>query len=660
MTEKRNPTATAEEKEGSYRTLRGALSACVLVFSVCFSIFHFYFTGFAFMEAMKMRSIHVAGILSLIFLYYPATKRSPRQMPSYHDFLLAGLSAFAGAYTFLQIDVIALRGGTYLVRDLVVGSIFMCLIIEATRRAVGNILVVVAAVFILYTFVGQYIPGLFGHMGFSVKRIITHLYLTTEGIFGITTGVSATYVYLFILFAAFLSKSGMGAFFNDFAIAFAGRRRGGPAKVAVLASGLMGTISGSAASNVVTTGTFTIPLMKKLGYSPRFAGAVESAASTGGQIMPPIMGAAAFIISETLGIPYIQVVKAAVLPALFYYFAIWMAVELRARKDNLQALPPELIPPLWSLLKEKGHLILPLGVIIYLLVTGYTPLYAATRCIILTVLISFLRKETRMSLRGIIEALNDGAKNSLAVAISCIVVGFVVGVASLTGIGLRIGASLLSISGGNLFITMLLTMMLSLLMGMGLPTTAAYIMVATTAVSAMTQLGVASLGAHLFVFYFAILAGITPPVAVTAYIGAGIAEAPPLETAWDSVKLALAGFIVPFMFVYSPVLLLEGGTLFYKIICILSAMLGITALATAVEGYWRRDLSWATRSALFLAAMLLIKPGGLSDLMGAGILLAIWIREWKIMKKPAPGVPVAEATRGGGFATPMRQDPDAH
>jgi len=607
------------------RKLKGRSRVVVLVFSAIFSIYHIWTIGFAPLPPLKHRSIHVAGILALIFLLYPLSSYSPQEKPSWLDYFLCVLSIFAGIYTFTQIDIIAMRGGVYLAKDIIVGTLFMVLIFEAARRATGNILISVCLVFIAYAFLGRYAPGILQHMGFSFKRVITHLYLTTEGIFGITTGVAATYVYLFVLFGAFLEKTSLDKFFNDFSLSVAGATRGGPAKVATLASGMMGTISGSAASNVVSTGCFTIPLMKRLGYTPTFAGAVEAAASTGGQIMPPIMGAAGFIIAETLGIPYLKVAIAAAIPAFFYYYSVWMIVDLRSRRINLQGLPKDRVPKISEVLIKQGHLAIPIIFIVYVLAKGYTPTFAASRAILLTIIVSFLRKSTRLSLRGLIEALVLGARRSLSVCIACIVVGFVVGVATLTGIGFRLAVSILSISGGNLLITLLLAMIISIIMGMGLPTSAAYIMSSTVAVGALTRLGIPDLPAHLFIFYFAILAGITPPVAVTAYIGAGMAGARPFETAWNSIKLALAGFIVPYVFIYTPEFILLGDNIFVMLSSIITAIFGIYAVAIAAEGYFRKNLSVIERALYFTGGILLVKPGWLTNFVGIGILIVVLI-----------------------------------
>ena len=619
--------------EISKRKIKGKTRFVVTIFSIIFSLYHFYTVGFAPLMGFKHRTIHIAGILAFIFLFYPAKKNSPKDKPSYWDWFLCIITLLLGIYTFLQIDIIGARGGTYTQLNVYMGAIMILLILEATRRAIGYNLVVIPLIFIVYALMGIHLPGILMHSGFSLRRIILHLYITTEGIMGITTGVSADYVFLFVLFGTFLAKGGMTEFFNELSIALAGRQRGGPAKVAVIASAMVGTVTGSAAANVVTTGAFTIPLMKKIGYPSYFAGAVEAAASTAGQITPPVMGAATFIMAEFLGIPYLRVIIAAIVPAFLYYVCVWSTIDFRASKLGLKGLKKNEIPDLKKLIIDKGHLIIPLVSIIIFLVMGYSPMYAVTRALIIIIGVSWLKKSTSLGFSKILDALSEGAQTVLPVCMACIVVGIVVGVVSLTGLGTRLGMGILSIAGGNLFLTLMMTMIVCIILGMGLPTSAAYIITATITVHAIVKLGVPALAAHMFVFYYAMLSGLTPPVAVTAYIAAGMAKADSTKTALASLKLAAAGFIVPFMFIYSQVLLLSQGSFFDKIITIATSMGGVILLAASIEGYLFNKLSLWKRAMLFVSSIGLIYPEKITDLLFSILMIIFIIFEFYLNRK---------------------------
>jgi TRAP transporter 4TM/12TM fusion protein len=603
------------------------------VLAVIFSIYHLIVSGFYPIMSIKHRAIHVMGALVLVFMIFPLIKKRKEKKKSIPliDWLLIIAALYCGVYTVTMIDVIAERGGYYTTLDTITGGILLLLILEAARRTIGNILVILSLIFVAYSLFGQYLPGLLRHAGFSPSRLIDHLYLTTEGVFGITTGVSSTYVFLFVLFGAVLARSGLADFFNKFAIAIAGRRDGGPAKVAVLGSGLLGSINGSAASNVATTGAFTIPLMKRVGYSPQFAGAVEASASTGGQILPPVMGAGAFLMAEFLAIPYITIAYAAIVPALLYYFSVWVAIDLRAKKYGLKKLDKKDIPNLKEAIIKQGHLAIPIIFIVILLMNGFTPLYAASRAILLSIVISFIRKSTWLTPRKLWESFVDGARLSLSVAIACITVGYIVGIISLTGLGTRLGSAILSISSETLWITLILVMLVSIIMGMGLPTSAAYIVAIAVAGPALITLGVEPLTAHLFVFYFAMLAGITPPVAITAFVGAAIAEAPPNKTSFLSLRLALIGFIVPFIFVYSPSLLMIEGSISDKVIILITSIIGVISLAAGFERYLLTDMSILMSILSIATAIILLIPNIYSDI--AGVILITFIVIFQRLKK---------------------------
>jgi len=480
------------------------------------------------------------------------------------------------------------------------------LLVEAGRRVVGNVLPCLSMIFLAYCYFGNYAPGIFQIRGYSVSRIIQHMYLTPEGIFGLALGVSATFVIVFIIFGAFLSQSGGARFFNELALAVAGGRPGGPAKVAVVASGLLGTISGSSVANVATTGAFTIPLMKRVGYEPYYAGAVEACASTGGQLMPPIMGAGAFVMSEFLGIPYLTIAGAAVIPAFLYYTAIFTNVHIRARKKGLEGLPKEQLPVFKEVMLSDGHLIIPVIVIIVTLLMKYTPLRAGFIGVVSVVLVSSLKKKTRMNFATVVRALEDGARGALGVALACALVGFIVGTSSLTSLGLTISNNIIDIAGGNLLLTLVMSMCACIILGMGLPTTANYIVCSTIIAPALIGMSVLPLAAHLFVFYFGIMADITPPVCLAAFTGAGIAGASPSKTGFTATRIAIASFMLPYCFVYNPMLLLQKVVFWELVILVLSALLGVIMLAGALEGWMFRDLKGYERATAGSCALIAI------------------------------------------------------
>ena len=449
--------------------------------------------------------------------------------------------------------------------------------------------------------------------------MVGHLFYTTEGIFGIPLGVSSTFIFLFILFGAYLESTGLGKFFIDLANAIAGWASGGPAKVAVLSSGLMGTVSGSSVANVAGTGSFTIPMMKKLGYDKEFAGAVEAAASTGGQLMPPVMGAAAFLMAEFVGVPYVEIVKAAVIPAALYFTGVWLGVHFEAKRKNLKGMPREELPKAWDIFRERGHLALPLVVIVYLLVSGYTPMRAALFAIVLSILASSLRKSTRMRPIDVVIGLEKGAKAVLGVLVACASAGIIIGVVTKTGVGLKLASALLSFAGGMMLPTMFFTMITALLLGMGVPTTANYVITSTIASPALVQMGIPILAAHMFVFYFGIIADVTPPVALAAYAGAAISGGNALKTGVNASKLAIAAFIIPYIFVLSPVILMIDATPLALATTLVTAMIGMIALSSSLIGHLVTDMNLVERVVLFAGGLLMIIPGMVTDLGGFAV-----------------------------------------
>lgn len=621
------------DKESTFRILDGLWGKIIVFLCIAFSGFQLYTAAFGVFPAQIQRGIHLAFTLCLVFLLYPVSSKSAKDRLSWIDIILAGLGAWVGLYIVINYTDIVLRAGLPTLGDLVFGALAILLVLEACRRIVGLPISIVATVFLLYAKLGPYIPGMLGHRGFPLKRIITHMYVTTEGILGLPLGVSATFVFLFILFGAFLHKTGLGKFFIDLALSATGHRVGGPAKVAVLASGLFGTISGSSVANTVTTGAFTIPLMKSIGYPGHFAGAVEAAASTGGQLMPPIMGAAAFIMAQFLGIAYIKIAVAAVLPAILYYLAVGIMVHMEAKRLGLKGLPKENLPQIGKVLKKGGHLLIPIFVIVYLLVKGYTPLRAAFVSILVTVAIAMFKASTRLSAKDILDAMESGARSALGVAAACACAGIIIGVVTLTGVGLKLANGIIILSGGHFFFTLIFTMIASIILGMGLPTTAKYIVLASMAAPAIQKFGVPPLAAHMFILYYGIIADLTPPVALAAYAGAGIANANAMKTGFTALRLAIAGFTIPFVFAYNPQLLLINTTPLHVIFYSITAVIGTCSLAFAGSGYWLRTLKVWERLILFVGALALIFPGVLSDSIGFGILILMWFIQKISIKK---------------------------
>jgi len=617
------------DRESRFLKVSGAWAMVVKIIAIAFSVFQLYTALFGIMEAQIQRPTHLMFALTLIYLLYLFRRNRSSAVVHPLDLGLAILSVAAGAYSILNYESLMESSGLYSNLDLAMAALGILLTLEATRRIVGLPITIIASVFLLYAFLGPYFPGFFSHRGFDIKRITTHMWFTTEGIMGIPLGVSSTFIFLFILFGAFLIKTGIMDFFMDLSNAVAGWASGGPAKVAVIASALEGTVSGSSVANTVGSGSFTIPMTKGLGYRPEFAGAVEAAASTGGQIMPPVMGAAAFLMAEFLGLPYVEIAKAAAIPALLYFTGIWLVVHLEAKKTGLKGIPMERLPKLWNVIKKDSYLILPLVGIIYFLCEGSTPMRAALAGLALCVAVGMIRKATRMNIKSLLETLETGARSALGVAAACATAGIIVGVVTLTGLGLKMGEGLVSLAGGMLFPTLMLTMISSLILGMGAPTTANYVITSSVAAPALLKLGVAPICAHMFVFYFGILADITPPVALAAFAGAAVARANPMQTGINATKLGIAAFVVPYIFVYSPSLLLIDYTLGGLLCMVITATIGMIGLATAVEGWYFTAMSWWERIMSALAGLLLIDPGLTTDMVGFSVLALISLYQYK-------------------------------
>ena len=624
------------DRESNTAHYTGWPKKIVAAIAITFSVFQLYTAIFGVLDAQLQRAIHLGFGLALAYLLYPFRRAWTRDH-YFHpiDIVFAVLGAATPAYLVIQYRELITRAGTVSPVDTVVGGLGILLVIEATRRVVGLPMVTVVLAFIAYAFLGPYMPGVLAHRGLTPEQLIGHLYFTTEGIFGIPLGVSSTFIFLFILFGAYLESTGLGKFFIDLANAVAGWASGGPAKVAVLSSGLMGTVSGSSVANVVGTGSLTIPMMKKLGYNANFAGAVEAAASTGGQLMPPVMGAAAFLMAEFVGVPYIDVVKAAAIPALLYFTGVWLGVHFEAKRKKLKGIPRAELPNPLTLLKERGHLAIPLVVIVYLLVAGYTPMRAALVAIFLSIFCAMLRKSTRMKPIEIVYGLERGAKGVLGVLVACASAGIIIGVVTKTGVGLRLASGLIDLAGGMLLPAMFFTMITAIVLGMGVPTTANYVITSTIAAPALEQMGVPVLAAHMFVFYFGIIADVTPPVALAAYAGAGISGGNALKTGVHASKLAIAAFIIPYVFVLSPVLLMVDATPLALVSVTLSALLGMIAISSALCGFLADHCRPYERLLLIIAGLLMIKPGGVTDLVGLVLFVVILVMQYRRAKEAA-------------------------
>lgn len=594
--------------ESRYRRLSGWQGRIVSFLLIGMSCFHMYTAGVGLLPTSIHRAVHLTFAITAVFLLYPSHLGSSKKSAPWYDWMLAILAGIGVGYIAIFFNAIAGRGARVQPYETWLGIMTIILVLEAGRRVVGKVLPSLGILFLLYCYFGRYMPEMFMHRGYSVNRIIQHMYLTQEGIFGVALGVSSTFVFMFILFGAFLGKSGGARFFNELALAVAGHSPGGPAKVAIVASGMLGTINGSSVANVATTGAFTIPLMKKVGYKPEFAGAVEACASTGGQFMPPIMGAGAFIMSEFLGISYLRIAAAAIIPAILYYFALFIAVHIRARDKDLEGLPREELPRVKEVMMKDGHLLIPLIVIVTLLLRKYTPLSAAFWGILSVLAVAQFKTHTRMGIRAILEALEEGARSALGVALACALVGFVVGTSSLTALGLTISNNIIDIAGGRLLPTLVMAMIACLVLGMGLPTTANYIVTSTMIAPALIKMHVLPLAAHLFVFYFGIMADLTPPVCLAAFTGAGIAGGNPSRTGFNATRIALVAYLIPYTFIYSPVILLENVDLLRLSLLVVAAFAGVIGLAAALQGWMFSRISLFIRSLLLVTSMAAFMP----------------------------------------------------
>lgn len=659
------PTSNEEEmkrmmkeldREQSYREHKCWRQYITVFISVIFVLFQLYATLSGAITAQVLRATHLAFVQLLAFLLFPPTKNSPRNTLPWYDIVLGLIGMACWLYIVVNFDSLVRRSGNNTPLDVAVGIVGILVLFESCRRIVGLPIMIIAGSFIVFAFAGKYLPGFLHHRGYSLQRVVCHLFYNTEGIMGTPIGACSTFIFLFILFGALLEKTGIGHFFIDVCNALAGGASGGPAKVAVLSSALLGTVSGSSVSNTVGSGSFTIPMMKRLGYKGEFAGAVEAAASTGGQIMPPIMGAAAFLMAESLGLPYITIVKAAIVPAILYFTGIFITVHLEAKKLGLKGLPKDQLPRFMPLLLRKGYMIIPLVVIIYFLCAGKTAVFAALMGIIACVLVGFgvsvsdLAHGRKPSFGGkdIVEIMCTAARNIISVAIACGMAGIIIGIVTLTGLGLRLGNGLVMLAHGKLLLTLVFTMVASIILGMGAPTTANYLITSTITAGAIISLGIEPLAAHMFAFYFGIIADVTPPVALAAIAGAAIAKAKPMKTALNATKLAIGAFIIPYMFVYNSKMLMINASALSVVMIIITAILGMFGISVALEGYGFNNTGFfynsrkgkatiiafdAVERLLFaIAGLLCVIPETKTDIIGVS-LLAVLIAYQLILKK---------------------------
>ncbi len=624
---------TKEYKEKASRNLSGKLKTFVWIYAIGISAVHLYMNSFGLVGVIQKNLIHLSLLMSLGFLLTPATKRSPKNRPSIIDWVLffatlgCGIYFYFGYLRLTHAMLVPIRS------DFIYGIIFSLLLIEASRRLVGLPLTILATLFVVYIYVGPYMPGQLAHRGFNLQRILVRMTMTTEGVLGVALMVSASYIFMFILFASFLKATQASKFFNDFAQALTGKARGGPAKVAIFASALTGTINGSSQANVATTGSFTIPLMKETGYTPHFAGAVEAIASTGGVLMPPIMGAAAFIMSSLIGIPYSTIIAAALTPSILYYFTLYNMVDLRAAKMGIVGLDKDKLPKLKDVILGRGYLILPLILIIVALVMGFSPVMAGFIGIISTIIAGAIKKETRLSFIDILDAMAEGAQNAIPIAVICGLVGFIIGSVGMTGIGQTIGNNIVSLAGGQLFLTAFLCMIVAIILGMGLPGPACYIVTSTIAAPALMVLGVPILAAHFFAFYFGIMSAVIPPVALTSFTAGAIAEADTNLVAKYGFLLGAAGMLLPYMFIYNPVILMIDFTWLNYIYSSFSLFVGLYLAAAVIIGMIKIPLKLLERFVFGVAAILLIIPNPLIRISGLALAVVFYIRHKGLAKK---------------------------
>ncbi len=665
------------------------LDRVVFAIAIVFSSFQIWTAAFSPLSSSIVRAVHVGFLLLLVFLLSSRGRSLPGRVFAY----ACGLAGFVLAfYHWVYEGELILRSGAPTDTDIAVGVVTVVLVFEAARRVMGIALPIICGLFLAYALFGDHLWGALQHRGYAFEQVVDQLGFGTEGIYGIPTYVSSSYIFLFILFGSFLEQAGMIRLFTDFAMGTVGHTKGGPAKVSVISSGLMGTINGSGVANVVTTGQFTIPLMKRFGYRAGFAGGVEATSSMGGQIMPPVMGAVAFIMAETIDVPYVEVVKAAVIPAVLYFVTVFWMVHLEAGRANLTGLPKDECPNPWTAVRERWYLLLPLIALVWLLFSGYTPLFSGTVGLALTVLLilgaaamqgvgpvglrllfwiglaaaasAFVQygiatffvlaavlvavclaiRDARPTLKVLVGALHEGARHALPVGIACALVGVIIGVVTLTGVATTFAGYVIALGKSSLFLSLVLTMLTCLVLGMGIPTIPNYIITSSLAAPALLDLGVPLIVSHMFVFYFGIMADLTPPVALAAFAAAPIAKETGLKIGIQSMRLAVAGFVVPFMAVYAPVLMLQGGTYVDVVYVVFKALLSIGLWGAASIGYFQAKLLWWERLIAIAAAFSLVVALPITDEIGLALVAAfVCVHLWRVRRLRAPSAGIASS-----------------
>jgi TRAP transporter 4TM/12TM fusion protein len=611
----------------------GVMSVAIYIIGLVMSCFHIWVLTIRAIDPWYFRTLHVVFAGVLLFALVPGWKTKRMDRIPIADIVFMLFLVAPAAYIFINFDEWIYRVGVVPETwDFVFSLMFVIAVWEMARRASGWPLAILAAAFVLYGHFGNYMPGLFYHRGYGWERMITYLF-SLDGILGLPVLASAHYIFLFVLFGAFVDSSGAGRFFVDFARCVAGRARGGPAKVSIVSSALIGTASGSSVANVVVDGVLNIPLMKASGFRGSIAGAIEAMNSTGGQIVPPVMGAGAFLMAEILGVPYSKVALAAVIPAFFYYGAAYFMIDFYSASIGLKGLTKEELPIFHKIMLDKGYLLIPIIVLlICLMVLMYSPYLSAMAGIVSLIVVSWVQSATRLGPKKILDILSKGARGSMEIAATCAAAGIIVGILTQTGLGTKFAMIIFNYSGGNLILAMIFTMLIAMVLGMGMPTTAAYAICASVLAPALIQMNVPELAAHLFIFYFACLSALTPPVALASFAAAAIANAKTWEVGWQGMRFAIAGFLIPYMFVLGPAMVLEG-TPFEIVMVVITGTIGVIALAGSVQNWLlTRCLVWE-RVALFIAAITLIKPGWITDLIGAAIMALIIVLQLARRKK---------------------------
>jgi TRAP transporter 4TM/12TM fusion protein len=614
----------------SMKSLERFLNLLIKIIAICSTAFFLYTAVVGILPALQQRSFLLLSALLIIFLQsmkkrVQCTNFSRIKLGIDGVFVLGSL--LSCGYLFINWQSLIIREGSPILIEYFLGGFLIIALLEACRRVFGWSLPIIGAVFIIYAYVGPYLPSLLSHRGISTERLLAHSYITTQGIWGTPVAVVATVVIFFIIFTAFLTVSGASDFFIKFAQSLVGRVRGGPAKIAVVSSSLMGTLSGSAVANVVASGSVTIPLMKKVGYSPRFSAAVEAVASSGGQLMPPILGTAAFVMAEVLGVSYWNIVLASIIPAIIYYATAYIVVDLEAGKLGLKGLKKSEVPKFGKTFTEGGHLLLPILVLVVLVSMQYSPMRSALFAIITLILVSYIRKGTRISFEKAMNAIANAAIDIAPISVAVAIAGLIIGIIELTGLGLQLSNVLVTLSQGSLIGLLILTMIASLILGMGLPTVACYILLALTVAPTLISMGVNEYAAHFFVFYFGIVSAITPPIALASFAAASLSGSDPIKTAVTSLRLGIAAFLLPFLFVFEPALLLQGSWV-DAIQPTITALIGVYAISIATTGYFMRRIGVIMRIVFAAVSIFLIIPGTLTDVIGGTLIILLLLHQW--------------------------------